>query len=340
MKRLLIITVWMWAAIQTFAQQGPALKESDRYFQNDYSFFITDVEMSEAMLYDGCIYDGYRKGVWCDCITKFTEENVAIPSEVIGTGGKAYSVTSMADYTFYANAGCKYVTLPESLTSIGNYCFYNNSMLESVSFGSNLRNIPALSVSYLPALKTLVLPASLTGVEMYACRDLGIETLTLNEGLCRIGMESFCNLPNLMEVTLPNSLWTMAKNFNACASLKKVTIQNLRIPLSQCFNECPNIEEVTIGKDCVAFDFESLKTSFLNIDKEKCVFRVPQGTKGITAARQEGYRIEIVSALNSGIASTLTEPTDSEVLFDLSGRKLNKDNDAPIYIQHNRLKLR
>lgn len=84
----------------------------------------------------------------------------------------------------FKNAVIKEIALPNSVVSIGEECFDNCLNLESVTFGTGLKEIPLGAFS--------------------SCRKL--TKLSLPDGIEKIGEEAFSSLVSLESLTLPSSL--------------------------------------------------------------------------------------------------------------------------------------
>ena len=98
---------------------------------------------------DGYVYaviDGLRYGLKDNIAfvaeqpSNISEEIIVIPSSV-EYNGATYSVTSIADYTFYNCSSLTSVTIPDSVTSIGSYAFWYCTSLTSITIPDSVTSI-------------------------------------------------------------------------------------------------------------------------------------------------------------------------------------------------------
>lgn len=175
---------------------------------------------------------------------------VTIPDSVTSIGASAFqdckvlttvnipeSVTEIADYTFaYCKslksidlhdklvtlgeaaflecAALETVSIPDSVTTLKTYAFESADELTSVEFGSGLKTIDEYAFANCPKLATLTF-AEESALEQIGQRAfseaVGLESITLPEGLLDIGKSAFYGCSALDEISLPDSLMHLRK---------------------------------------------------------------------------------------------------------------------------------
>lgn len=137
-------------------------------------------------------------------------------------------------------------TVPEGVKRIGTFAFYRSHNLKQVIFPDGLQEIGRGAFSSCNHLKALDLPDSVTKLEKSAFTgNSDVEELRLPAGLTDItenfndmsvsGLEipetvtvikcSFCSLPNLTQVRIPDSVRTLSGNsFASCRKLAVITV--------------------------------------------------------------------------------------------------------------------
>lgn len=106
--------------------------------------------------------------------------NVVIPSKVM-YGGVEYTVTQVADYSFFSNSGITSLTLPQTLTYIGMNSFNSCTGLTSLTIPDNVQTIDTRAFAGCSGLEELTLGTGLTKVGMWAFYDCtSLKTVTCN----------------------------------------------------------------------------------------------------------------------------------------------------------------
>lgn len=122
-------------------------------------------------------------GLFCNCTLL---KSIDIPE----------SVTEIGDCAFQATTVLSSVTIPNGVTRIGKYAFANLSM-------------------YLSGLESVTIPGSVTEIDDYAFDGYAIKSVTLSEGLKKLGSNVFGG--EITELTLPDSLESVAEDaFENC----------------------------------------------------------------------------------------------------------------------------
>ncbi len=150
--------------------------------------------------------------------------NNDITSVVVSEG-----ITSVGDYLFGNCQNMENITLPTTLTSIGHAAFMQGDGYVSTVYGLTEINIPSGVTSiggsafWGSAIQNLVIPASVTGIGKYACRDCAaLKSVTINSTV--IGEFMFVSCTKLSTVNISSKLKKIGSNvFNYCSVLKTIT---------------------------------------------------------------------------------------------------------------------
>ena len=185
------------------------------------------------------------------CVKRFyaNDENsihVEIPStySIDGAGriisGGAYQIKSIGDYCFANNNLVKSIFIPDSVTNIGRNAFYNCASLEKINISSFVVSIgdealegcskltkiektgdSGLLLSENDSMRSFSIPLSIKeiGSNVFNGWD-NLYSLTINDGIIKIGDDSIKNNPQLAYVNIKSSLKDLGDNvFAACPLL-------------------------------------------------------------------------------------------------------------------------
>ena len=140
------------------------------------------------------------------------------------------TLTTVPNNTFYGN-GISSIILPEGVTKIGDYAFYGGykkySNIASVKLPSTLTNIGNYAFSRskivsidLPALETL-------GYSIFEESEL-LESVTLVEGMTKIGEKMFFGCSKLAQITIPSTITTWGGS--TVGAFEKTGITSVTLP--------------------------------------------------------------------------------------------------------------
>ena len=219
-------------------------------------------------------------------------------------------VTKIGDSTFEGCTGLETITLPASLTEIGTAAFRGCTALTGIAIGDNVttigdyafENCTSLATVVFSsgnaieklgsspyfesaifrnttALKSIVLPNSVTVIGANLFENSGIESIQLPESLTAISEYAFTGCKNLKNLVVPNSVVAIYDYaFYDCEALTNVTLgsgveslgtaifvnctslESLSIPASvksiagNIFINCPKLDNI---------DFDSANTSYV-----------------------------------------------------------------------------
>ncbi|MBO5394698.1 MAG: leucine-rich repeat protein [Clostridia bacterium] len=161
------------------------------------------------------------------------------------------TLKSIDNYAFH---GCQYldsITIPNSVEKIGEYAFDSCKRLTSITFEENcllesiennvfqycsnlsaitipskVKSIGDYSFGYCSLLETIVLPDSITNIEMafYSCKTL--TTINLPKNLETIKAYAFQYCSKLSTITIPASVTSIGINpFSGCTSLTSIVVE-------------------------------------------------------------------------------------------------------------------
>ena len=191
-------------------------------------------------------------------------KEITIPDNITNIGPSAFngcsglesitipnSVDSIGSYAFYYCTNLTSLTVPESVKSIGDNCFYNCNKIKTLNWGTEypLTKVFNRYDSSLDNLKTIEFGKGVKEIEYglfgFNLRAENLESVTLSEGITKIGTGSFYGLTKLTSITIPSSVDTIGDMaFMQCESLTNVVIHGAPEIGVNAFANCPNIEEV------------------------------------------------------------------------------------------------
>ncbi len=107
----------------------------------------------------------------------------------------------------FQNTLIKKLVLPDTLELIEKEAFDNCTKLQSVHFGSGLKEIQTGAFCSCSAIKEITLPASIRSLGAEAFGNCSaLEKVTLPEGLCEIGEWAFWDCEKITELSFPQTL--------------------------------------------------------------------------------------------------------------------------------------
>lgn len=153
------------------------------------------------------------------------------------------SLTSIGEGAFWNNKLIN-ISIPNSVTSIGESIFVGCTGLTNLTLPNNgsITNIPrGLCVSG-KSLVSINIPSNYTGISQDAFIFAGLKSVTLNEGLKDIGIQSFYGCPLQDTLTIPDSVTVLRERAFERTGPSSTQIQfntivgtGVRDILSHCF---------------------------------------------------------------------------------------------------------
>jgi len=179
-------------------------------------------------------------------------KSATIPEGVETIGGSAFCHTGLTSLTlpstirsmsqsFYNCENLTSLTLTDGITTLGR-SFYSCTALTSVNIPGSIKEIDSsdfsrcssltkvtlnegtekVNFSTCDLLATINFPSTIKEIYFYSCPS--IETVTLQEGVERIGSFEGCN--GLQQINIPSTV-TFIGSFKACDNLKKVIVADI-----------------------------------------------------------------------------------------------------------------
>lgn len=313
-------------------------------------------------LVGGSIADGYLAGV----------KSVVVPENVTEpVSGQTYTVVA-TEGAFYGLEDIEDVSLPNTITSI-TYDFVELPNLVSLNLPESLVSLRGFDT--LPKLTELVFPESLQTICDESFLYVGLKEVVLPASVTRLGYMVFSEMFNLERIEMPGVKHAGTYVLNDCAKLKKLVLppcfsQNDLLSFSSDF------EEVWFGSDgseaecmlsvtslkchptavyCarpvppVFYDMDRIDPDALQYGYEYAfgtMAELPQVPLYVPVGKGDTYRNAPYWGMmdvreydfSNGIAVTEADNSPStEIYYDLTGRKVDKNNLAPgIYVSAGR----
>ncbi len=115
------------------------------------------------------------------------------------------------------------VVIPESVKSIGGSAFDGCGKMTDIYVPNSVESIGTRAFAYCVSLKNIELPNIKEISDYTFCYDTGLSSVTIPNGIERIGNSAFSQCTGLLEITVPESVSEIGDGaFNQCTSLKNV----------------------------------------------------------------------------------------------------------------------
>ena len=262
-------------------QNQPVTSIGERAFHYNKNITSIIIPDSVVTIVDGSAGLG-RTGAFSDCtsLTSVTIGNsvtnigvaafadctrlarVTIPDSVTSIGVEAF-----------AKSGLTSVTIPSSVTRIGDAAFSNCSKLTSVTIPDSITTIGNEMFASCTSLARITIPNSVTSIGHGAFSGTGLTSVTIPDsvvtlvdgsaGLGRAGAFSGC--ANLTSVTIGNGVTRIGYDaFSKCTKLTSVTIGN-SVPSigAAAFDGCTSLTSVTIPSSVTSIGYGAFNDTSL-----------------------------------------------------------------------------
>lgn len=192
-------------------------------------------------------------GISSDCIDRYTEGEITIPSTVEG-----FQVTAIAGAAFYGCTKITKVNIPSTILSIGRGAFYSCSNLTSLYIPASVKEISFNAFTGMSALASIVVDAANS---IYDSRDN-----------CNAIIETGINtlLAGCKNTVIPSTVTTIGKQaFMECTGLKSLHIPATITLIggsttygqpssadysSQAFDNCSGLQTITVDAANTVYD--------------------------------------------------------------------------------------
>ena len=187
-------------------------------------------------------WDVLENGALCLTGVEGEPARLDIPPQIDGK-----PVEAIGDRAFSGQTKLTAITFPEGLVSIGRYAF-EQVPLKSVEIPESVTEIGEYAFAYNKSLTKAVIPGSLETVPnglFSGCTML--KTLTIGEGVARIGRAAFCET-GLAKVVIPDSVTTIGdRAFESCKALASVQLgKGLTVIGDDAFGWCKALKSITL----------------------------------------------------------------------------------------------
>ena len=179
---------------------------------------------------------------------------------------------NITEIGFMAFDGCgalESITIPESVKKIGEYCFSGCTNIQQINLPEGLEEIGFRAFSG-TSLERVKLPKSLSKIECFTdCKNLkhieipdniteigwlafggcgALESITIPEGVKKIGERSFEGCTNLQQINLPEGLDGIGSGaFSGCKAIESITIPaGVKEIGDSSFANCSNLQQINL----------------------------------------------------------------------------------------------
>ena len=158
------------------------------------------------------------------------------------------------------------ITIPDQITEIGDYAFYGNPTLKTVNFHAGITRI-GMGAFYGTQLTKVNIPNPECVIGNSCFSNSQVGSVTLPQGMKKLGRHVFFYCPNLTSLTLPegmeeiglmcfascsltsvNLLSTMVKLYSCALQdnpFSSINLKNVKFVGRQAFSQCTNLTTVT-----------------------------------------------------------------------------------------------
>lgn len=349
-NRFMVLVASLVASVCSFAQVIDGiyykLDDNDKVAKvafkefRDPDFYTGDVKIPESVTYGGVTYKVTE--IWTQafsCSSKLTSITIPNSIEVISGGAfeycdaltSIYIPASVKSFAGGALRGCN------NLTSIvvdkGNKNYYSNGSNAVIETGTNnliqgcgktvipntVTRIEWLAFEECESLTSIVIPSSVTQIDGSFAACINLKSITLHDGVKKIGRNTFDSCISLESITLPSNLKEIeAYMFAGCKSLKEITIPATVKSIGvYAFEGCNNLAKVTNLSATPQTIYYQTFTTFGDLI-------VPEGAEEAYKNAPVWQHFTTISGkpLSSGIVSLMgSDSNQPTVVYDLSGKR-------------------
>lgn len=191
---------------------------------------------------------------------KWGLEKIVLPKKLETIGNSAFSgtgikeielsesLTTLDSHAFQNCTSLVSIKIPDKITKISYGTFSNCSNLQSVSFPSTLTLIEERAF-YETDLSEIDIPGSVENINENAfCRNENLKKVTFNEGLVKIGSNSFLGCKSIESIVFPSTLRTIGySGFSDCTNLKQISLNEGLVCIeSEAFSRCSGLTDIVL----------------------------------------------------------------------------------------------
>ena len=171
------------------------------------------------------------------------------------------TVTAVGNYAFYSCPGLTGIVIPDGLISLGSYAFYSCNGLTEMFIPASVKLVETRAFSSCSSLTAISADennasySSLDGVLFNKDQTLLIQypqaksgSYAIPDGVERIGTYAFQSIPDLPDITFPDSLTRIDNDgFYGCGGLQRVEIPaGITNIGTRAFSNCPRLTEIAV----------------------------------------------------------------------------------------------
>lgn len=173
---------------------------------------------------------------------------ISLPS-VVYDGNKAYTLTEIADYSFFYCSNMTELEIPASVISIGESAFHSCNKLTHVKLPDGLTAISDYLFWACHNLQTIEIPFSVTSIGSQAfamCSN--IESIEIPSSVASISGGAFSSCESLTKIELPSSVTFIGSDaFSFCKKLQRIKLPERLTAISDgLFSYCDALQSVEI----------------------------------------------------------------------------------------------
>ncbi len=125
------------------------------------------------------------------------------------------------------------ITIPDQITEIGDYAFYGNPTLKTVNFHAGITRI-GMGAFYGTQLTKVNIPNPECVIGNSCFSNSQVGSVTLPQGMKKLGRHVFFYCPNLTSLTLPEGMEEIGLMCFASCSLTSVNLPSTMVKLDSC----------------------------------------------------------------------------------------------------------
>lgn len=176
---------------------------------------------------------------------------ISLPS-VVYDGDKAYTLTEIADYSFYENEELTGMNIPNTVKTIGERAFYGCENMSVLEIPASVTSIRGYAFAACKKLTHVKLPAGLTAISeclFWLCTNL--QTVEIPSSVTSIGSEAFYYCEKLESIEIPSSVMSIGESaFERCGGLKELELPSSVSSIGAGgFKYCKSLQRIKLPEE-------------------------------------------------------------------------------------------